>query len=294
MLKIRGTYTALVTPFKNDGSIDVDTLQNLVEWQIESGIHGLVPCGSTGEAATLSLDDYKIVVETVVDKTRGRVPVVAGATHNNTSVAIEHSKIANNAGVDALLHATPYYNKPTLSGLIAHYKAIAHAVDLPIVLYNVPGRTALNMSASSTLEIVKKVDSVIGIKEASGDIVQIMEIIKGSSSNFSVLSGDDAFAYPVIMLGGDGVICTASNEIPKEFAELSDAALVGDIEKAKKLHYEWIDLMTINFIESNPIPVKTALNLMGKIDLNFRLPLVAMTENNKSVLEKVLKEHKLI
>jgi len=293
MKKITGTLTALVTPFKPNGDVDVEALKNLVSWQIESGINGLVPCGSTGEAATLSTD-YKLVVETVVKEAAGRVPVIVGATNNDTKKAVEFSEIAKKAGADALLHATPYYNKPTLPGLVTHYKAIAQAVDLPIFLYNVPGRTALNQTAAMTLEIVKKVDNIVGIKEASGDIVQIMEIIKKAPQDFSVLSGDDTFAFPVIVLGGQGVICTASNEIPEEFSLLSKACLEGDLGKARKLHFEWLDLMQINFIESNPIPVKTALSLMGRMDAVFRLPLVPMSENNKIILKKVLQEHKLI
>lgn len=293
MKKITGALTALVTPFKQNGEVDVESIKNLVNWQIESGINGLVPCGSTGEAATLG-DDYKLVIETVVKETAGRVPVVAGATHNDTAHAVELSQIAKKAGADALLHATPYYNKPTLSGLVAHYKEITKAVDLPVLLYNVPGRTALNLTAEMTLEIIKKVDNIVGIKEASANIVQIMEIIKKAPKEFSVLSGDDAYAYPIIALGGVGVICTASNEIPREFSELSKTALDGDFEKARKIHYEWLDLMHANFIESNPIPVKTALFMMGKIEEVFRLPLVAMSDSNKLILKKILQEHKLI
>ncbi len=294
MKQIKGTLTALVTPFKQNGEIDVYALKNLVSWQIKSGIHGLVPCGSTGEAATLSHTDYKLVIETVVKETAGRVPVIAGATHNNTKVAVELSFIAKKAGADGLLHATPYYNKPTLAGLVAHFKEIRNAVDLPIVLYNVPGRTALNQTAEMTLEIVKKVENIVGIKEASGNLMQIMEIIKKAPKDFSVLSGDDAIAYTVMTLGGQGVICTTSNEIPKEMSQISEYCLSGDFEKAKRLHFEWLDLMHANFIESNPIPVKTALSLMGKTQEFFRLPLVPMDRENKKTLTKILKEHNLI
>jgi 4-hydroxy-tetrahydrodipicolinate synthase len=294
MKKITGTLTALVTPFKQNGEIDIPALESLVEWQIKSGIHGLVPCGSTGEAATMDLEDYKLVVEAVVKKTAKRVPVIAGATSNNTSVAAELSKIAKKAGANALLHATPYYNKPTLSGLVAHYREIAKAVDMPIILYNVPGRTSLNLTAPMTLEITKKIDQVVGIKEASGNIIQIMEVIKGAPVYFSTLSGDDAMTLPVMGVGGQGLISVAANEIPSEMSSLTKSALEGDFEKARKINYEWIDLMGVNFIESNPIPVKTALELMGKIDANFRLPLVKMEEKNKEVLKQVLSKHKLI
>lgn len=294
MKKITGTLTALITPFKANGEIDVEALKNLVNWQIESGINGLVPCGSTGEAATMDVEDYKLVVETVVQKTAGRVPVIAGATSNDTKKAVEFSKIAKKSGANALLHATPYYNKPMISGLVAHYKEIAKAVDLPIVLYNVPGRTALNLTSAMTLEITKKVDQVVGIKEASGNIIQIMEVIKGAPSYFSTLSGDDAMTLPVMTTGGVGIISVASNEIPAEFSALANAVLEGDYKKAQKIHYEWLDLMNVNFIESNPQPVKTALSMMGKVKEVFRLPLVKMEAKNKLILKKVLQEHKLI
>ncbi len=294
MKKITGTLTALVTPFQNNGEVDVNALKELVSWQIKSGIDGLVPCGSTGEAATMDTNDYKLVVEAVVKETAGRVIVVAGATSNDTKKAIELSRIAKKAGADVLLHATPYYNKPTLAGLVAHYKAIALAVDLPILLYNVPGRTGLNLSAAMTLEITKKIDQVVGIKEASGNIIQIMDVIKAAPSYFSTLSGDDAMTLPVMASGGYGIISVVSNEIPKEMADLSKEALDGHWDKAREIHYKWLDLMNVNFIESNPIPVKTALFMMGKMKESFRLPLVKMTENNKIVLKKVLKEHGLI
>lgn len=294
MKKLSGTFTALVTPFKQNGAVDTSALKDLVSWQIQSGISGLVPCGSTGEAATLSLDDYRIVVETVVKEATGRVPVIAGATHNDTHRAIELSKIAQKSGADVLLHANPYYNKPTVLGLVAHYKAIASSVNLPILLYNVPGRTGANVTPDTTLKIAKEVPHIVGIKEASGNIVQIMEIIKRAPSDFAILSGDDAFTFPVVSLGGQGVICTASNEVPKEFVQLTRSALDGDFDTARKLHYEWLDLMHINFIEANPQPVKTALSLMGKIKEEFRLPLVPMEDENKEILKKVLKGHNLI
>ncbi|HSW47940.1 MAG TPA: 4-hydroxy-tetrahydrodipicolinate synthase, partial [Candidatus Saccharimonadales bacterium] len=263
MKKITGAITALVTPFKQSGEIDVASLEKLVDWQIESGINGLVPCGSTGEAATQTIGDYKLVVETVIKKTAGRVPVIAGATSNDTSKAVELSIIAKNAGADVLLHATPYYNKPTLAGLVAHYKEIAKVVDLPIIIYNVPGRTGLNLTSSMTLEIAKQVDQIVGIKEASGNIIQIMEVIKGASTDFSTLSGDDAMTLPVMAAGGMGIISVASNEIPSEMTDLVSSALSGNFEKARKVHFKWVDLMNVNFIESNPIPVKTAMSMMG-------------------------------
>lgn len=295
MKKIKGTYTAIVTPFKKNGDVDVPALEKLVDWQIKCGINGLVPCGSTGEAATLDLKDYKKVLETVVKKTASRVPVIAGATHNNTELAVEYSKIAKNAGANALLHATPYYNKPPLAGLIAHYKKITSSVDLPIVLYNVPSRTAMNQTAEMTLAITKKIPNIIGIKEASGDLRQIKEIINKAPKNFSTLSGDDALVYKIIEMGGDGIICTTSNEIPGEFTQLVEFALNGEFKKALKIYDKYLPLMNANFIESNPIPVKTALAIMGRLkEANFRLPLVQMGEENKKKLIKVLKECDLI
>lgn len=294
MKKFRGAITALITPFREDGKVDIPVLKSLVSFQIKNNIHGIVPCGTTGEATTMDLDEYRLVIETVVKETNGRVPIIAGAGSNDTHKAIHYSLVAKKAGADALLHVTPYYNKPTPAGLLAHFKAIAKAVDLPIILYNVPGRTGSNVSAATTIKISKEVPQVAGVKEASGNIQQMMEIVQGVSSDFSVLSGDDAFTLPLMVAGGVGIISVASNEIPKAMSDLAAAALEGDFEKARKLHYKWLDLMNVNFIESNPIPVKTALALMGKIKEVFRLPLVGMEEKNKEALKAVLKSHQLI
>lgn len=293
-MKFKGAITALVTPFKKNGQVDIQSLKNLVEFQIKNGIDGLVPCGSTGEAATLDLAEYKLVVKTVVRQTRGRVPVIAGAGSNDTQKAVKLSKIAKEAGVEALLHVTPYYNKPTVAGLLAHFKAIAKSVSLPIIFYNVPGRTGLNATGATTLKIAKEIPQVVGVKEASGNISQMMDIVKGADPEFSILSGDDALTLPLIALGGHGCISVVANQIPKEFSALTKNALEGNFEEARKLHYEWLDLMNANFIETNPIPVKTALALMGKIKEVFRLPLVGMEEKNKETLSIILKKHKLI
>lgn len=302
MKKFTGAITALVTPFEEDGKVDVPALKELVRFQIKGHIDGIVPCGTTGEAVTMDSDEYRLVMETVVKETRfwtsqndkRKVPVIAGAGSNDTQKAIKSSQIAKEAGADALLHVTPYYNKPTPKGLLAHFKAIAKAVNLPIILYNVPGRTGFNVTAETTLRIAKEVPSVVGVKEASGNLGQMMEIVKGASKNFAVLSGDDALTLPLMGAGGVGIISVASNEIPKEMADLARAALEGNFQKARKIHYEWLDLMNINFIESNPIPVKTALALMGKIKEVFRLPLISMEEKNKEKLKEVLSSHKLI
>lgn len=292
--RFSGAITALVTPFNEDGSLDLESLKNLVRFQIKGHIDGIVPCGTTGETPTLSEEEYKSVIETVVKESKGRVPIIAGAGSNDTQKAVHHSKIAKKAGADALLHVTPYYNKPTPLGLVAHFKAIAKAVNLPIILYNVPGRTGSNVSVATLIKIVKEVPEVVGVKEASGNITQMMDIVKGVSSNFSVLSGDDSFTLPLMAVGGVGIISVCSNQIPKVMHDLTQAVLEGDFKKARKLHFEWLDLMNINFIESNPIPVKTALALMGKIKEVFRLPLVPMEEKNKEALKAVLKSHQLI
>ncbi|MDO8576871.1 MAG: 4-hydroxy-tetrahydrodipicolinate synthase [Candidatus Daviesbacteria bacterium] len=294
MQKFSGAITAIVTPFLPTGEVDLEALKKLVEFQIKSGINAIVPCGSTGEVATLSDEEKGLVIRTVVEQVGKKVPVIAGAGSNDTAKAVSLSRIAKEAGADALLHVTPYYNKPTPKGLVAHFKAIANSCDLPIILYNVPGRTGSNVTAETTLRIAKEVPSVVGVKEASGNINQIMEIIKGASKNFSVLSGDDSMTYPLMALGGDGIISVAANEIPKEMSALTRAVAESNWEKAKKLHYEWLDLMNINFIETNPQPVKTALAMMGKIKEIFRLPLVSMDEKNREKLKAVLSLHKLI
>lgn len=294
MKKITGSISALITPFQKNGHVDISSYKKFIDFQIEGGVDAVVTCGSTGEAATLETDEYEIVVRTAISKTNKRVPVIAGASHNNTAKAVALSKIAKKAGADILLHTNPYYNKPTLSGLIAHFKAIADATDLPIIIYNVPSRTGANLAAQTTITIARKVSQVIGIKEASGNITQVIDIIKGSSENFSVLSGDDSVTLPLIACGGVGIISVVSNEIPKEFSEMVHYALDGDFDRARKLHYEWLDLMNVNFIESNPIPVKTALSMMGIIKEVFRLPLTAITDKNRVVLKDVLKKHKLL
>ena len=294
MKKITGAITALVTPFTKSGKVDVSVLKKFTRFQLDGGIHGLVPCGSTGEAATMNLEEHELVVRTVVQEVKKRVPVIGGAGSNDTQKAIVLSKICKRSGVDALLHVTPFYNKPTPAGLVAHFKAIADAVDMPIILYNVPGRTGSNVAPETIVTIAKKVPQVVGVKEASGSIPQMMEIIKGSSSDFTVLSGDDSIALPLISVGGDGCISVVANETPKEFSEMIKSALDEDFKRARQLHYQLLDLMNVNFIESNPIPVKTALFMMGKIEESFRLPLVKMSDKNKEVLIQVLKKGRWI
>jgi 4-hydroxy-tetrahydrodipicolinate synthase len=294
MKKITGAITAIVTPFQKNGAIDEKALKNFVRFQIDNGINGIVPCGSTGEAATMNNEEYARVVKTVVDEVAGKVPVIAGAGSNDTQKAIHFSRLAKDAGADVLLHVTPFYNKPTLNGLVAHYKAIADAVEMPILLYNVPGRTGLNATAEMTLAVANAVPQVIGVKEASGNILQMSEIVRRAPSYFSVLSGDDALTFPLLSLGGDGIISVVSNEVPKRISKFVSTALNGDLVKARKMHYDLLDLMNVNFIETNPQPVKTALAMMGMIEEVFRLPLVTMSASNKQLLKKVLKQYKLI
>jgi 4-hydroxy-tetrahydrodipicolinate synthase len=292
-MTFQGTFTALVTPFDEHGRFDAPAMESLVHWQIEQGINGLVVCGSTGEAATLDDEEYSEVVACVVRAAAGRVPVVAGAGSNNTARAIELSRRAKEAGAGGLLHVTPFYNKPTKAGLIAHFRAIAEAVDLPIIAYNVPGRTGLNMTAEVTLALSEEVPQVIAVKEASGNIEQVMAIVANRREGFLVLSGDDALTLPMVAAGADGLISVASNQIPHELTSMVQAARDGDFETARRIHYEWLDLMNINFIETNPIPVKTALARMGHIQEQFRLPLVPMEENTKKQLYGVMERHGL-
>ncbi len=286
-MKLCGCGTAIVTPFKTDGSIDEKALRNLVAWQVESKIDFLVPCGTTGETPTLSRDEWLRVIETTIEVAAGRVPIVAGATSNATAEAVERAqKVAKIKGVDAILTASPYYNKPTQEGQYQHFKAIAEAVDKPLVLYNVPGRTAANIEPS-TLARLAEIKNIIAVKEASGNMSQIADVFNAVPDTFLVFSGDDAITLPVISLGGAGIISVASNEIPKEMAEMTRAALAGDWPMARKLHRKYLPLMQANFIESNPMPVKAVLAMMGMIEENYRLPMVRMKADTRAKLEKV-------
>lgn len=275
--RLRGCGTALVTPFKTDGSIDESALRSLVDWQIDEGIHFLVPCGSTGEAATMTLDEHRRVVEIVVTQAKGRVPIVAGAGSNDTKKAIELSKQMRDAGATHLLHTSPMYNKPPQRGIVAHYRAIAEAVDLPIVVYNVPGRTGSNIEAKTTLEM-SKIAGIAAVKEASGNLSQIADIIRGRSGDFAVLSGDDELTLPVMALGGDGIISVISNASPKPLAQLCEKMRDGKLDEARAIHMRLLPWMRAAFAESNPLPVKAALAMMGKIENVLRLPLVPLSD----------------
>ncbi|HEX3820627.1 MAG TPA: 4-hydroxy-tetrahydrodipicolinate synthase [Candidatus Sulfotelmatobacter sp.] len=294
-MQLRGCGTALVTPFHQDGSIDEAALRNLVAWQVESGIDFLVPCGTTGETPTLSHDEWLYVIDTTIEVAAGRVPIVAGATSNSTNDAVAKAReLAARPGVDAILTASPYYNKPTQEGQYRHFKAIAEAVDgKPIVLYNVPGRTAANIEPSTVARLTE-IPNIIAVKEASGNMTQIAEVINSVPEHFLVLSGDDAVTLPVIALGGVGVVSVASNEIPGEMSALTRAALNNDWATARTLNRKYLALMQANFIESSPLPVKSVLAMMGKIEEVYRLPLVPMRKDTRSRLQKVATEAGLI
>jgi len=289
-MKLRGCGTAIVTPFKSDGRIDEPALRDLVAWQVDSGIDFLVPCGTTGETPTLSHDEWLRVIDVTIEVASGRVPIVAGATSNCTSEAVAKAReVASRHGVDAILTASPYYNKPTQEGQYQHFRAIAEAVDKPLVLYNVPGRTAANIEPA-TLARLAEIPNIIAVKEASGNIGQIADVMKAVPERFLVFSGDDAITLPVISLGGAGVISVASNEIPREMTEMTHAALEGNWDTARRLHEKYLALMEVNFIESNPMPVKAALAMMGRIEENYRLPMVPMKKETRTKVENVLAE----
>jgi 4-hydroxy-tetrahydrodipicolinate synthase len=289
-MQLRGCGTALVTPFRQDGSIDEPSLRNLIVWQVESRIDFLVPCGTTGETPTLSHDEWLQVIDITIEVAGGRVPIVAGATSNSTHDAVEKAKeAAARPGVDAILTASPYYNKPTQEGQYRHFRAIAEAIEKPIILYNVPGRTGANLEPA-TLARLSEVPHIAGVKEASGNIAQIAEVCNAVPEHFLVFSGDDAITLPVIALGGVGIISVASNEIPREMAEMTRAALDNDWATARRIHRKYLALMQANFIESNPLPVKAVLSMMGKLEEVYRLPLAPMRRDTRSRLQKIAAE----
>jgi 4-hydroxy-tetrahydrodipicolinate synthase len=289
-MELRGCGTALVTPFRHDGAVDEAAFGELVTWQVESGIDFLVPCGTTGETPTLSRKEWLRVIDLAVEAAAGRVPIVAGATSNSTREAIEKARsAASRPGVDAILTASPYYNKPTQEGQFQHFRAIAQAVPKPIILYNVPGRTGANLEPT-TLTRLAALRNIVGVKEASGNISQIAEVFNAVPAGFRVFSGDDAITLPVIALGGAGIISVASNEIPREMAEMTRAALSNDWDTARCLHRRYLALMQVNFIEPNPMPVKAVLAMMGKIREIYRLPLVRMKDETRLRLHKIAAE----
>ena len=288
---LRGCATALVTPFKAGGEVDLERFRALVERQLAGGVRLVVPCGTTGESVTLSVEEDQVVIEETVRLARGRARVIAGAGSNSTAHAIEYSLAARAVGADAVLVVAPYYNKPTQNGLYAHFRAVAEAVEgLPVVVYNVPGRTSSNISAETTLKLAHDCENIVATKEASGNLSQIMAILRERPAGFRVLSGDDAMTLSMIALGADGLISVASNESPDLMAQMVDAALEGRWEQARALHYRLLPLMEVNFIESSPGPVKAALALMGLIEEELRLPLVPVEEKTRARVREVIAE----
>ena len=287
---LRGCATALVTPFTADGAVDEAALTRLIEYQLAGDVKLLVPCGTTGESATMTEEEDQRVIKRTIELARGRARVIAGTGSNSTTSAIDNSRIAEDLGADAVLVVAPYYNKPTQQGLYTHFRAIAAAVELPIVIYNVPGRTSCNISADTSLRLARDCENIVAVKEASGDLAQIMEILRERPDGFRVFSGDDALTFPMIALGAEGLISVASNEAPELMAQMVDLALEGKWNEARELHYRLLPLMEVNFIESSPGPVKAGLAMMNLIGENYRLPLVPIQEKSRVQLRVVLTE----
>jgi 4-hydroxy-tetrahydrodipicolinate synthase len=291
--RFRGCFVALVTPFNRNLQVDFDQLNALVDFQLEAGTHGIIPCGTTGESATLHPEEQDGVIRAVVRRVNGRVPVIAGAGTNSTEEAIALAKGAESAGADAILSVTPYYNRPTQQGLYLHFRAIAEAIRIPVILYNVPSRTGTNLEVKTVVRLAE-LPNVVGIKEAAGNLPQLMDLLQSRPRGFVVLSGDDNFTLALIALGGDGVVSVAANEAPRQMSEMVDAALKGDFVKARELHYTLLPLMNVNFIETNPVPVKAALAMMGKIEENYRLPMCSPREESRQRLRAVLEQTGLL
>ncbi len=287
MTMLTGCGTALATPFTATRAIDEKALRAFVEWQVAEGVHFVVPCGSTGEAATMTLEEHERVVAITVEQVAGRVPVVAGAGSNDTQKAIALTKLVKGLGATHALHVSPMYNKPPQRGIVEHYKAIAEAVALPVVVYNVPGRTASNIEAETTLELAE-IPGIVATKEASGNLSQISEILRNRPEGFSVLSGDDPLALQVMALGGDGIVSVISNATPRLMARLTEACAKGDFEKARQLHFQLMPWMRAAFVESNPVPLKAALAMMGKMQNVLRLPLVPLASRYADTVRQAL------
>lgn len=289
----RGTFTALITPFDSAGALDPARIRSLAERQIEAGVEGLVPCGTTGESVTMSADEQVQVVELVREAAQGRVPVIAGAGGNATAKVVEMAKRMAAAGANAILSVVPYYNKPTQEGLVRHFSAIADAVDKPVILYNVPGRTATNMKASTVARLASH-GNICAVKEASGDLLQAMDIIESTPDDFRVLSGEDNLTLPLLSIGADGVISVVGNEAPRQMSDLVRAGLEGRFDDARRIHYSLLDLMNTNFVESNPIPVKAAMAMLGLGEATYRPPLMPLTEASRGPLQQALAKAGLV
>ena len=295
MLKIEGVYPALITPFTADGGVDKEGLRRLVEYVVEGGVAGIVPCGTTGESATLSHKEHEEVIDVVVDCSK--VPVIAGTGSNNTTEAVEFTKHAADAGADACLLITPYYNKPNVKGLKEHFKRIGDSVEIPLVLYNIPSRTGQNVSAGTMVELASEITNIKGVKEASGDLKQVGAIIRSvaeQSLDFTVVAGDDFLTLPIMSLGGKGVISVAANIAPREMTEMVAAMLKGEVEKAKEINIRLFSLFEAMFLETNPIPVKKAAEMMGLPAGHVRLPLGALSEDNEEKLRLVLEKLEMV
>ncbi len=285
---LKGSCVAIVTPFK-DNNVDYDAFENLIEWHISEGTECIVPCGCTGEAATLAGEEHRKLIKTTVKKVNGRVKVMAGTGSNSTEEAIELTSFAKKSGADAALIITPYYNKPTQEGLYRHYKKISQEVDIPICLYNVPSRTGVNM-APETVARLSEIKNIVAIKEAAGSVAQCAEIIRLCGNNITLLSGDDSLTFPMMALGGKGVVSVLANIVPSEVHRLTDFFLKGEISKAREIHYKYLSLMDALFIETNPGPVKEALGILGRIKPELRLPLVNLHPSSLEKLKNVMKE----
>ncbi len=290
----QGAITAIVTPFNEDESLDLEALKRLVEFQIKNKIDGIVPCGTTGESPTLDYEEHEKVIETVIEAANGRTKVIAGTGSNSTREAIEMTKRAADAGADASLQVSPYYNKPTQEGLFRHFSAIAQAVDIPIILYNIKGRTAVNIETATLARLQKENSNIVAVKEASGDINQMQDVLNTLPKEFDVLSGDDNMTFPLMKLGGRGIISVAGNIIPGEVKKLTEYCLAKDFSKAEELHNKLMPLFKGIFIETNPIPIKAALAMKGMIKEAYRLPMCEMQSENKEKLRKVLEDLKII
>lgn len=293
-MKFEGSYVALVTPFDREGRLDEDAYRHLIRLQLKGGTRGLVPCGSTGEAATLMHEEYRRAIEIACDESRGEVPVIAGVGTNATWKAVESAREAESLGADALLLLAPYYNKPTQEGIYQHFRAVARESRLPIIAYNIPGRTGVNIAPKTMARIAKELPTVVAVKEAAGSLDQVSEILSLTKSSFTVLSGDDSLTVPMMSVGAKGVVSVVANVAPKQTQALCEAALKGDYKKAAALHLKMLPLVKAMFVETNPIPVKAALALMGLCRPEPRLPLTPLTADNRPALKKALKEFGLI
>ena len=290
----KGAITAIVTPFAEDGEFDEASMRGLVDFQVENKIEGIVPCGTTGESPTLEHEEHKKVVQTVIDAANGKTKVIAGAGSNSTKHAVELTKLAADLGADATLHVSPYYNKPTQEGLFRHFSEIAKAADIPVVVYNIKGRTAINIETATLARLAKEHSNIAAVKEASGDINQMQDVLNTLPKEFDVLSGDDKMTFPLMKIGGKGVISVASNIIPAEVRELTEYALKGEMQKAEEMHNKLLPLFEGLFVETNPIPIKAALAMKGRIKESYRLPMCEMQAENKEKLKKLLEDFKVL